>query len=131
MRFSGYLDCRGPSGSLHLGWEFHTAPSLRKEPLELEDKRELVFDVIRKACDSFEYPFKIVRAEQQIRAMDLSSNIQESIKSLDMVLAELSDRNQNVYFEAGLAVALNKPQILITQSPDIIPSNLSRLLYIQ
>ena len=44
-----------------------------------------------------------------------------------VVLAELSGRNPNVFYELGLAHAYRKPVIMITQEKDAVPSDLQGL----
>lgn len=47
-----------------------------------------------------------------------------------VVLAELSGRNPNVFYELGLAHAYSKPVIMITQENDAVPSDLQGLRWI-
>lgn len=48
-----------------------------------------------------------------------------------VVVADLTGRNTNVFYEAGLAHALPRPTILLTQSSDDVPFDLKSIRYLQ
>jgi nucleoside 2-deoxyribosyltransferase len=67
-----------------------------------------------------------VLKQQGIEAMrpdDISTanpvveQVQASIRRADLVVADLTGRNPNVLFEVGMALGLNKPILLLSQSP--------------
>ncbi len=71
--------------------------------------------------DLFNYGISAVAEQlsmEAYRSLEVEHNeviidvIQRSIKNADWVIAELSDDNQNVYYEVGYAHALGKPTIL-------------------
>lgn len=70
------------------------------------------------------------------RADELSSNhtimqdIWKGVASADIILAELTDRNPNVFYELGIAHQMNKQVVLMTRSPDNIPFDLKPLRHI-
>jgi hypothetical protein len=47
-----------------------------------------------------------------------------------IVIADLSGKNANVFYEAGLAHALPRPTILITQDPADVPFDLQSIRYL-
>ena len=47
-----------------------------------------------------------------------------------VILAELTGRNPNVFYELGLAHAYRKPVVMITQDRDAVPSDLQGLRWI-
>lgn len=53
------------------------------------------------------------------------------IQKAGIIIADLSDKNSNVFYELGLAHALNKNVILITQSITSIPFDLRQLRFIE
>lgn len=67
---------------------------------------------------------------QPIRADDIRSqrnilqDIVEGIETTALVVADLTDSNPNVFYELGLAHALERPVILLTQSLDDVPFDL-------
>jgi hypothetical protein len=54
-------------------------------------------------------------------------DIWEKINRARFLIAELTDRNPNVFYELGLAHALSKDVILITQSMEFVPFDLKSL----
>lgn len=70
------------------------------------------------------------------RADDIweNHNIIQDVVSLicrsSVVICDLSDRNPNVFYEAGIAHALGKEVVLIVQNPADVPFDLRHLRYI-
>ena len=50
--------------------------------------------------------------------------IWENILRADLIIADLTGRNPNVFYELGYAHALHKNTVLITQSIDDVPFDL-------
>ncbi|MBL8300720.1 MAG: hypothetical protein JNN30_20465 [Rhodanobacteraceae bacterium] len=48
-------------------------------------------------------------------------DILKNIHTADLVLADITRRNANVFYEIGIAHAIGKPVLLITQSIDDVP----------
>ena len=46
------------------------------------------------------------------------------ISKADVIVADMTGRNPNVFYEAGYAHALNKVVVLVTQKTDDIPFDL-------
>lgn len=88
-----------------------------------------VYDSIRQAADN--------AGLQCRRADDIWENaavIQDVVTLIDrsrVVVCDCSDRNPNVFYEAGIAHALGREVILITQSEADIPFDLRHLRYIR
>jgi nucleoside 2-deoxyribosyltransferase len=51
--------------------------------------------------------------------------------SASLTVADCTGRNPNVFYEIGLAHALGKPVILITQNSEDIPFDVTHIRYIQ
>jgi hypothetical protein len=51
-------------------------------------------------------------------------DIVKSINAADVILADLSRKNANVFYEVGICHALNKPVLLRAQSIDDVPFDL-------
>jgi nucleoside 2-deoxyribosyltransferase len=51
-------------------------------------------------------------------------DITNSIRKARLIVADLTGRNANVFYEVGIAHALNKPVLLMTQSIDDVPFDL-------
>ncbi len=67
------------------------------------------------------------RADDLFRPSTITNDIWIYTHQAKIILADLSDKNANVFYELGLAHALAKPAILITQSMDDIPFDLRAL----
>lgn len=64
------------------------------------------------------------RVDEQIYAESMSARIYNQIAKADVIVADMSLRNPNVFYEVGYAHALGKLTILLTRSSDDIPFDL-------
>ncbi len=71
------------------------------------------------------------RADDLYRPSTIVHDIWEYTKKSEIILADLSGKNANVLYELGLAHAIAKPVILITESLDDIPFDLRALRVIE
>ncbi|MBF0134890.1 MAG: L-histidine N(alpha)-methyltransferase [Magnetococcus sp. DMHC-1] len=94
-----------------------------KEPYE-----SIYGGVISKVLNK--HGFNPIRADQIEGSSSFYSDISERIRTADLVIAELSEVNPNVYFELGQASAFNKDIILITGKKDSFPSDISHLRHL-
>lgn len=67
------------------------------------------------------------RADDLFRPSTIVNDIWEYTKKCKVVLADLTQRNPNVFYELGLAHALAKPAILIAETMEEIPFDLRAL----
>jgi len=65
--------------------------------------------------------FEPVRADEIYGTNAIIQDIFDSIREADVLIAEVTSRNPNVNYEMGVAHALNKPVIIISQSAEDIP----------
>lgn len=65
-----------------------------------------------------------LRADEIFTSKPIIEDIWDSIKKARFLIADLTDRNANVFYELGLAHALNKDVILLTQDIDDVPFDL-------
>lgn len=70
-----------------------------------------------------------IRADEIYSKPQIMADIWKSIKSARLVIAELTGRNTNVFYEVGLAHTLGKPVIIITRNEDDVPFDLKGLRY--
>ncbi len=76
-------------------------------------------------ADGLESAGYIVKRADDIKSQNnIIGDIIEGIVSSDLVVADLTGANPNVYYELGIAHALNKKVILITQEIDDLPFDL-------
>jgi len=68
-----------------------------------------------------------IRADELFTASAVIDDIWDLTKRSKIVLADLTEKNPNVFYELGLAHALAKPALLITESMDDVPFDLRHL----
>lgn len=68
--------------------------------------------------------FEVARADSINNQRNILHDIVGSISEADIVIADLTSSNPNVYYELGIAHALGKPVILLTQDIDEVPFDL-------
>lgn len=59
--------------------------------------------------------FVCIRADENIEDEKIFENIIESIKNADVMIADITGNNPNVFYELGYSHAINKKVIIITQ----------------
>jgi hypothetical protein len=70
------------------------------------------------------------RINEVFRAGTIIKDIWEHTVSAQVLVAEVTGRNPNVFYELGLAHAIAKPVVLITQTLDDVPFDLKHLRHI-
>ena len=101
------------------------------------EKRAFVLMPFRSPFDSY-YPaifkpaletagYVVTRADDLFTPRPVMLDIQKSILEANLILCEMSDRNPNVFYELGLAHAVGRPAILISQEKEDIPFDLRHL----
>lgn len=70
------------------------------------------------------------RVDEQIFQETILQRIYNQIDKADLIIADMTGRNPNVFYEVGYAHALNKPTILLTQNADDIPFDLKHFPHI-
>ncbi len=68
--------------------------------------------------------FRVYRADDILSQQSIVRDVVERLHESDLIVADLSGENPNVFYELGLAHAFGKPVILLTQSIEEIPFNL-------
>ena len=71
-----------------------------------------------------EQGFVVRRADNIESQQSILKDIVQSIYSSDLIVADLTGSNSNVYYELGIAHSLGKPVILTTQNLDEVPFDL-------
>lgn len=84
---------------------------------------EIYTDVIRKACDDF--GMQPTRADEMYGPGIIIKDISEQILSSQVIIADVTPPNQNVYFEVGYAYGVGKPIILLAEKGTQLPFDLS------
>ncbi len=68
--------------------------------------------------------FDVERADNIESQQNIIKDILNKIRSSDLIIADLTYLNPNVFYELGLAHAFRKPVLLLTQSIDEVPFDL-------
>lgn len=83
---------------------------------------------VKQACE--EANAYCERVDEQIFHERILDRIYNQIHKADLVIADMSDRNPNVFYEVGYAHALGKPTVLLTRDADDIPFDLKHFPHI-
>ena len=70
--------------------------------------------------------FDVRRADDIMSQQNILRDVIGGIINCDLIVADLTGANPNVFYELGVAHALNKPVILITQSRNDVPFDLEQ-----
>jgi hypothetical protein len=76
-----------------------------------------VYDVIGQALK--EEQWIVARADEMFRSRRITDGMVEAILTSDLVIADLTNNNPNVYYEVGLTHVLGRDLILITQEQTV------------
>lgn len=69
----------------------------------------------------------VARADNFFTADSIMSDIWNAINACQIIIADCTGRNPNVFYEIGVAHTLGKPVVLIAQSTDDIPFDVRHL----
>ncbi|MGA2308422.1 MAG: restriction endonuclease [Candidatus Bathyarchaeia archaeon] len=75
--------------------------------------------------------FKVMKSDDIYTPTVITDDIKTYIGSSDLVLADVTNKNPNVLYELGLAHAIGKETIIITQNEEDIPSDFRHLRYFE
>lgn len=84
--------------------------------------------VIKPAVE--ELGFECKRADEIYSKSTIMTDIWKSIRTARFIIAELTGKNVNVFYEIGLSHAIGKPTIIITRDEDDVPSDLKALKFL-
>lgn len=73
-----------------------------------------VFEVVRSAAERA--GVELIRADKKQETRPVMSDLVTEVNRADLLIIDLTDQRPNVYYEAGLAHALNKSYIMIAES---------------
>src|SRR5687767_6115063 len=70
------------------------------------------------------------RVDEQVFLESILQRIFNQLAKADLIIADMTGRNPNVFYEVGYAHALGKPVVLLTQRADDIPFDLKHYPHI-
>ena len=71
-----------------------------------------------------------VRADEIFDTKPIMISVMQKINEAELIIAEVTGRNANVFYELGIAHVLKDKVILITQTQDDVPFDLQHFRYI-
>jgi guanylate kinase len=89
-----------------------------------EEYRPIYEDHIVPVCQSMN--IEVTRADQIFSTRPIITDIVDAVKTAKIIIADLTDRNPNVFYEIGLCHATGKEVVLITQEAEA-PFDLAHL----
>lgn len=104
-------------------------PNLVSVMMPFSDGFNIVYDTIKTAVENEE--FECRRADDFWVHPHIIQDIIELICTSSVVICDLSGKNPNVFYEAGIAHTLGKEVILLTQAESDVPFDLRSLRYIK
>ena len=88
-----------------------------------------VYEAIKQACAEVNYPTR--RVDEIYGPNRIIEDVFTTIDTSKLVICDITGKNPNVLYEAGIAHTRNVDVILLTQKSDDVPFNLSQVRYIQ
>ena len=92
-------------------------------PLGVEDL-QVVYDDFVKPVLELKCGLECVRADDMFGSDIVMNDILDAIQTAEVVVADLTGQNPNVFYEVGLAHAIGAPVLLLTQSLADVPFDL-------
>lgn len=84
---------------------------------------DVYLEVIKSACKDF--GIEAIRADEIYGPGMIVEDIVEQVRTAQLVIADISVENPNVYFEVGYALATRKPIILLAKKGTSLPFDVS------
>ena len=91
--------------------------------MPFRDELELIYKIIKEIV-VLEHKLSCMRADDIYSAGIIIKEIWDSIQKAQIIIADATGKNPNVFYEMGLAHAIGKDVIIITQTIDDIPFDL-------
>lgn len=86
--------------------------------------RDVYEHMIKPSVEGCGLDFNCIRADEVSQSGSIIKDILSKLKSSDVVIADLTGRNPNVFYELGVRHSLSKRTILIAQSIEDVPFDL-------
>jgi len=96
--------------------------------MPLKREYENIYEkVLKPVIESLGY--QVSKADKNLKSGVIIEQIYESIRNASLIVADVSGRNPNVFYELGYANALGKRYIIITRSKKDVPFDIEHLRY--
>jgi len=87
---------------------------------------EIWHEVIKPSIHSIKFAPLVCKRADDLFGVDVMQDIYESILTARIIIAEITGRNANVFYELGISHSLGKDVILLSQGATHIPFDLNR-----
>lgn len=88
-----------------------------------------IYRLIQRCCK--EQGLRCERADEDVIPGKITGKIYQYISGSGIIIADMTGKNPNVFYELGLAHAISENVILLTQSIDDVPFDLRDFIHIQ
>ena len=88
-----------------------------------------IYRLIQRVCT--EQGLACTRADEDVKPGKITGKIYEAVSDAGIIIADMTGKNSNVFYEMGLAHAISDNVILLTQTTDDVPFDLKDFLHIQ
>jgi len=90
--------------------------------MDFSKEFDWVYDVIKEICKNLGY--FVTRVDENQNQQNIIFDIIDKIYNFDLIIADLTNLNPNVFYELGISHALKKKTIMLTQKIDELPFDL-------
>ena len=89
-----------------------------------DENLQIVYEDFVKPVLEQECALRVERGDDVFGSNVVMDDIRSSIEVADIVIADLTGKNANVFYEVGICHALQKPVLLLAQSMEDVPFDL-------
>ena len=123
------------------GLDIEKKKSEREKPKDVDSKnvfvlmpfeerfQALYYKVIKPVVELLGY--SISKADENLSIGTVIEQIQQSIRDARLVVADVSGKNANVFYELGYAHGVNQNVLIMTTKTDDVPFDISHIRYFQ
>jgi len=94
-----------------------------------DQSKAIYYNVLKPVIESFGY--SVSKADEDLRTGIVIEQIRESIKNAALVVADVSGKNPNVFYELGYAHGVEKNVLIITNDKNDVPFDISHVRYFE
>lgn len=107
--------------ALNTSARFENVRAIKEKPkafliMPFKSEFDFVHEVIESSAKSFD--IDCVRADERAVSRPVMDDIKVQIAEADVIIVDFTNKNPNVYYEAGLADAMRKDWIILVQSTE-------------
>jgi len=113
---------------------FENVRAIKEKPkafliMPFKSEFDFVHEVIKNSTDAF--GIDCVRADERAISRPVMEDVKAQIAEADLIIVDFTNKNPNVYYEAGLSDAMKKDWIILVQSTDDLAFDVRHIRCIQ